>query len=531
MFIDGNIPNTIADFGVVPYGHSISGRLVMGIPFDGCDPLTLSQSTLRDIPGNLIIFLKRGRCNFSQKVINAQKIGASAVIISDNDEEKNIHKVFAVERVKMQLDQVKIPSMLINKENSEKLEQRLIDEEGIELDLQFDLRKAFNKSKLSFILSVDDYRCYDSLLSLEKYMDKFKNSMEVSVHYKVFRNIKVSKNAECIESEGNKFCGINSFGNKANNQGLMSETLRQMCAYKYSKQAFFKYLAFVRNYCFEDMIGDSKTRDGFADCTRSVFNKFFSESPQKEMDDGSGTFNKWGNLNNIPKADLDPSLKRNIVSCANVNGNETASLFEQNNDDIKYYLINYSPIVFINGAYYKGNFDDVEHLLEAFCSSFEKEPIECQELNSFKILQSADTSGFFNFILMGIFATVLMICIIALVFYVFYRKRIRGAMDKELHSKINNAIANYYGTNPVDLENLELSKEEKNNLDLMVQKIDKMAACSVKESNSSRMSSKKSTGIKEFMDSKSLMNLQKVQDQIESEEEEEQNNKNNMTFN
>lgn len=48
-----------------------------------------------------------------------------------------------------------------------------------------------------------------------------------------------------------------------------------------------------------------------------------------------------------------------------------------NNDNIKYYLINYSPIVFINGYMYKGNYNDSNHLIEAFCNSFEEAPQKC----------------------------------------------------------------------------------------------------------------------------------------------------------
>ena len=49
----------------------------------------------------------------------------------------------------------------------------------------------------------------------------------------------------------------------------------------------------------------------------------------------------------------------------------------KNDDDTKYYLINYSPIVFINGYMYKGNYRDPDHLMEAFCNSFEEMPTKC----------------------------------------------------------------------------------------------------------------------------------------------------------
>ena len=58
----------------------------------------------------------------------------------------------------------------------------------------------------------------------------------------------------------------------------------------------------------------------------------------------------------------------------NPNSDEGKKFLNENNDNIKYYLINYSPIVFINGYMYKGNYKDSSHLMEAFCNSFEEVP-------------------------------------------------------------------------------------------------------------------------------------------------------------
>ena len=541
IFKNGNIPNTIADFGIVPYGHSISGKLLKGEPFDGCDPFSIPKSVLNKVQGNLIILVERGGCNFSQKVINAQKIGASAVLISDNDADKDVHKIFAVERVKMQLDQVRIPSMLINKEDSDILENNLNEDKQIELGMDFELRKAEKKSKLSFVLSVDDYRCYDSLLSLHNYFETFKKSMEVTVHYKVFRNVKVMNSSECTTLQNNKFCILNSFGNNLENQGLMGETLKQMCIYKYSQVSFFDYLQSVRNYCFKNSLSDSTIADGFSNCTNKIFHKYFGDdaTEKKVLDTGDGVITSkpskivdqdWPGTEKIKPSSISQYDKDKILNCSRINGDEVSSMLEQNNDDLKYYLINYSPIVFINGVYYKGNFDDVTHLLEAFCSSFEHEPKECETLDSFQILRNADTSVFFDFLLKGVFSTAAFIVFVGLGFYIFYKKRIRGLMDIELHGKINQAIANYYGTHPVDINTIGITKEEKQNLDVLVQKLDRAASNSVKDSKSEvSLPSRKSNNKMNAHDAKSMMNMHKVQEQIDSEEDYDCH-PNNMTF-
>ena len=103
-------------------------------------------------------------------------------------------------------------------------------------------------------------------------------------------------------------------------------------------------------------------------------------------------------------------------------------------------------------------------------------------------------------------------------------------MDHELHRKINQAIANYYGTHPVDIDTMKLTKKEKNDLDALVEKLDRVAYSSCKESKSSMSMPVGSSAKKnENLDSKSLMNLHKVQDQIESDEDYDPN-PNNKTF-
>ena len=539
-FSEGQIPNTIADFGVVPYGHSISGRVIRSAPFDACDPLEISEKFLKEIQGNFIILAERGRCTFSQKVINAQKIGASAVLISDSDKNKDVHKIFAVERVRTQLDQVRIPSMLINKIDSDAVEKMIDSGEVVEFGINFELRKAEHKSKLSFILSVDDYRCYDSLLNMQKHFETFKRSMATTVHYKVFRNVNVLNSSECLTAQDNKFCILKSYGNQLEKQGLMQETLRQMCIYRHGQSAYFDYLRNVRDMCFVQGVAETRIRDGFSNCSGAIFKKTFGEMQDlKTLDAGDSNLphvptpdpsKRWDGIDQVKPADLPPKIKERVLECSLIFGDEVSNILEENNDDIKYYLINYSPLVFINGVYYKGNFDDTAHLLEAFCSSFENEPKECEGLEAYQILKASDTSEFFDYLLEMVFVTLGVIIFVATGFYLFYRRRIRGRMDHELHQKINQAIANYYGTHPVDIDTMKLTPQEKNDLDVLVEKLDRIAYSSVRESKSSvSMPVGSSAKKNEAFESKSLMNLQKVQDQIESDEEYDAN-PNNKTF-
>lgn len=95
---------SIANFGVVPYGHTIIGTVKKASPFEGCSDIQSIQNSSQE--GALILMVMRGKCHFAEKVINAQKIGASLVIIVDNQDE-DVHSVMPVERGKNTLKQVR----------------------------------------------------------------------------------------------------------------------------------------------------------------------------------------------------------------------------------------------------------------------------------------------------------------------------------------------------------------------------------------------------------------------------------------
>jgi len=82
-YSDRNIQSSIACFGKVPYGHSLIGKLVMGSSSTGCKPLGSIRNELKN-GDPVILVLKRGDCRFSDKAVNAQAIGASALIILDS---------------------------------------------------------------------------------------------------------------------------------------------------------------------------------------------------------------------------------------------------------------------------------------------------------------------------------------------------------------------------------------------------------------------------------------------------------------
>lgn len=63
MYQKRQMEYSIANFGSVPYGHSIYGTVFSGIPLDGCNemkPLSWDNNS-----GTLILYVERGNCHFA----------------------------------------------------------------------------------------------------------------------------------------------------------------------------------------------------------------------------------------------------------------------------------------------------------------------------------------------------------------------------------------------------------------------------------------------------------------------------------
>ncbi|XP_054786879.1 vacuolar-sorting receptor 1-like [Prosopis cineraria] len=88
--IKGTYDSAIGNFGIPQYGGSMAGTVVY--PKDNqkaCKEFDDFGLSFKSKPGALptILLLDRGNCFFALKVWNAQKAGASAVLVADDVEE------------------------------------------------------------------------------------------------------------------------------------------------------------------------------------------------------------------------------------------------------------------------------------------------------------------------------------------------------------------------------------------------------------------------------------------------------------
>lgn len=413
VYSNSSLSYTIANFGTVPYGHSIYGTVFKAFPTDGCSELT-------NIPwdknqGTLIVFVERGNCHFAEKVLNAQKIGAGLVIMGDNADE-DVSKIMPIEKTAEVLNKITIPSLLIAKKDADNFKNVFNDltaaDKFISFAINFSLIKRNDKADLKMILQVDDFRSYETITSFSPYYTKFKQSIDLKVHYKVFKNLPfLMETQNCLQKEPNFYCVINSNPGKKST-GLLSETLRQICLVDNDFDLFVEYLTVVRKTCFEK---DGEVIPDFGECATKVFERV------------------------IPS-----TVQSSINKCTDSNNDHIFTLLENNNEKIKYNLINYSPLIFINGYFYRGNYQDSHHLTEAFCNSFEVPPSGCEKLEAFQQFRDYSSVAIFRFVVMCLLFGSAFVFVTIAVFYFYYRRRMSTQFGVELNHKINEAMSKYY---------------------------------------------------------------------------------------
>ena len=419
---------TIANFGTVPYGHSIYGTVFKATPLDACSEL--SPLKWDKNYGTLIIYAERGNCHFAQKVLMAQKIGAGFVIIGDTDNE-DVSKILPVEKTVELMDKIHIPSILISKSDADNFRNFLInqnnDHSAFTIAIHFPLVKAFSFANMKMILQVDDFRSYDAVLNLNRYHDAFKDNMSLTIHYKIFKNVPLMDDPDnCIDT-GNVYCVLSGHPQQKKLK-LFDETVKQMCLFDFDYTEYINYLSAVRKSCFDET---GEIVSDFSPCLDNSYQKYVNKNIRDE-----------------------------ISNCSDPKSEKAIELLESNDDNIKYYLINYSPIVFINGYIYKGNYDDSNHLMEAFCNSFEIAPVGCNKLEAFQQYKDFTSRGLFKFMMVVVFVSLFIGLCVLTVFYFLYRRKLSSNFENELSSKINQAMSKYYSDKNDDYKGIKNDNAE-----------------------------------------------------------------------
>ena len=168
----------------------------------------------------------------------------------------------------------------------------------------------------------------------------------------------------------------------------------------------------MRAACFE---ANGDIKEGFATCTDKVYAEVVSAKEREKL-----------------------------AECLKPGSAAAERVLAANHENVKYLLINYSPIVFVNGSYYKGSYTNVEHLLETLCNSYEHPPAQCGELAVFEQAYDLNSSKLHAFLAICLVVCLGAALIAVSLFYILYKKKIKKTFNFTLNDKINEALAKYY---------------------------------------------------------------------------------------
>ena len=105
------IETSVANFGLIPYGHSIVGSPYFDTENpEGCDEF--NRTTFPSAGESPVVLVGRGGCSFVQKVRNVEHAGAKMAIVVDEKDNEAMESIIMVDDGTG--NGVKIPSVMVN---------------------------------------------------------------------------------------------------------------------------------------------------------------------------------------------------------------------------------------------------------------------------------------------------------------------------------------------------------------------------------------------------------------------------------
>nr|CCA30104.1 unnamed protein product [Neospora caninum Liverpool]CEL71350.1 TPA: unnamed protein product [Neospora caninum Liverpool] len=261
------IEGSTASFGAPFYGERVEGELLF-FDTNGCkdDQYTLpnENTNVTDAKAGspVIVMVRRGGCNFVNKVKVAQRKGAKAVIVADTkgslSSQKDVKKVIKVVRLSVIYtdgwgESIKIPSLLLSEQDANFL---IAAGDGLFEDDASDAARPTRtggQGKKTVIIElvwslpkdhavqIDVWSTPSSTQSTKflkefaPYAHAFKDKIDFQPHYWVMSMAR-DFHEMCTDSTAD-FCAFDpDFGGKTTGKMVLQESVRQMCLWDTTKK-------------------------------------------------------------------------------------------------------------------------------------------------------------------------------------------------------------------------------------------------------------------------------------------------------
>lgn len=245
---DGLIQSQLSNFGHIPFGQSMGGRLYYNASINEmCDPDIPFTDDWSGDPDDIlspIVLVEQGNCSIVQQVRNIEKNGGALALVIDTVNEDVSNVVMSDDGTGAG---IRIPAMLINKNDGEKLKKYLLTAKR-DLATQVSLTAEFkvpvnenNTVSVDFWYTSSDDKSMDLLLGmkdlLEPIIDKI-NFRPRPVSWACPHCDEDYKMNNCI-SDG-KYCAMqHDYNLHLNGVNIIKENIRQVCLDKMQTDSQF----------------------------------------------------------------------------------------------------------------------------------------------------------------------------------------------------------------------------------------------------------------------------------------------------
>lgn len=414
----GEIKSSLANFGLVHYGHSIIGRVWFDDKnSDGCKDFDFEVDGTGDPDADPspIVMVMRGNCPFTQKVRNVEHAGGRLAIVVDDKDNENPENIIMVDDGSG--NGIRIPAILIGKTDGRKVLKYMEDDKGTHTDIHVALMASFdivhpdNRVEWDFWYSSSNEKALEFLRGYRENQHKLGDKTLFTPHFSFWSCVECDNKLKRDMCFGDgKYCAIDTKNSKLTGQEILEEDLRQKCLYKkltmnkYKKEdLFWDYIEIVLTNCYNGINED---------CSKQAHTEL-------ELDF------------KVTQACVNKSFSNNKDR-----SNSKNSLFDEEIEYEKNYGPHFFPAAVINNVTYRGILEP-ENFFSAICEGFKDKPKECKSsTSSTTIIEGINTFT----LLMIIFALV----IINIGIIICYKRYAKKEMDDKIDMHINSAVSQYF---------------------------------------------------------------------------------------
>ena len=423
--IAGVIGSSLANFGNIPYGHSIIGNLWYDPDnANGCEDfkIEITGAGDPDAEASPIVLVKRGECPFVKKVRNIEHAGGALAVIIDNKPGEMVENVIMIDDGSG--NGINIPSMLISTKDGESIIEEFDDCEAehqlycVQLLAGFELPHPDNRAEYDFYYTSTSDQALDFIQNFGEYHKKFQKDVFFTPRFVSWNcpNCETDfKNKHCF-SDG-KYCAFEYGNSNHTGQEILYENLREKCLHnilqdKGSDDEWWDYMKYAHVNCRTDINED---------CSKAAMEKIYSAT--------------FAEVNKCVEDSFDGT---------NHKKDDNSILFSES-ENFKNNGPHVFPALVINNQTYRG-FLNPDHVFEALCNGFKDKPSECAEFRAYGIA-GVDGAGVSMLTLVLIVVGILACNIGLLVCYRSYQKK---EMQSEIRMTANTAVSQYFAVSNFD---------------------------------------------------------------------------------